>query len=1308
MRNHLCSKLLAAALSLCLLLTMLPLSALPVHAESTTYVLDVGELEDVGKGTKADGDTLKCGTDNFFTIFFSAKAQIQANEKTFSDGFSATKRLHYGASTKIEDPVLNAIQIKPAGPATVKIWWVSGDPNRGIGIYREDGTILAQTSVASEKNQLSVSELSISDAGTYYIGNVGGNNYHYKVEVTVEASGSSQPERAKWDSVAAPVITEAVDTGKGEIAVTVDAKVGYDGADEVVVTMYDSKGKEILTRNSILEKDTHTIRFTPTSSGEYTFKAVMKREGEKDKKAEASKTASFSLPLQDPTILSATSAGGGKVTLVWTAVLEADSYEILCDEVAVGATSGTEYTVGGLTVGQKYSFRVVAIRSNDRSQSAPVSAIATQDAQRAWGFTVYGTSTNLDSNGYEGNLNEKGWVTVYSEGGKGKVVPASTDGIAFYYTAVPTTHNFTLRAKVTIDSWTFSNGQEGFGLLVTDRLGVNGDKTDFWNNQFMAGATKIEYRYESGLVYDLNGPGTKYSMKLGLGSIAKTGLTKQNLPLVEKSDANALKQFLSQTHTLEWNAGEWELDGGTYNVIGNGTNESSLSVGNVSLTTFILEIQKNNTGYFITYYAEDGTVLCCNKYYGADALNQLDEDYVYAGFFAARNARATFSDVVFTTILASEDAPAEEKPMTEITPTVSISSGSVTTKADYDLLIDTNVDGTLKITLGSQVLAEADVIEGEVRFHKHISLPTYGEHRIKVQFSPDPDQDLGIDTILSSTKDVFSEITVLYNKGNYHRKVIYVSPTGLPNGNGSREYPYDIQTAVDNVVPGQTIVLLEGTYKLMSPLRIQRGMDGTEDAMIAMIADPDAKTRPVLDFQQQCAGIIHGGNYWYFRGFDVTNSQNGQKGFQVSGSYNTLDQIHTYRNGNTGVQISRLSGKDLYPDWPAYNLVLNCTSYYNADAGFEDADGFAAKLTCGDGNVFDGCVAYHNADDGWDLYAKIETGPIGSVTIRNCVAYANGYIEGYSDTGNGNGFKLGGEGIPGKHVLENSYAFFNLSKGIDSNSCPDAIVRNCISYNNGSHNVAFYTKKNANTDFIATGIISFKDSTNPVSSNLVGEKLEGIGSQSKDAYMGSSNYYWNGSDSISTNGSTIREDIFVSLEFKGVARKADGTIDMQGFLQLTASAPADAGVKQGGMASGNGSIPKEDGVHNYADAWFNEDTMYHWRECECGDRADMSEHALVWVIDKEATPTETGLKHEQCSICGFKRPSVVTYYEEPTAPTVPSTPAPTQPGSTEPAPTQPGSTDTPNSPTGTIVVVIVVIVALGGAAAFVFLRKKKQ
>ena len=1286
------TKGLAILLALIMVLGMLPWTA---FAAGNTYTLDIADMEDVPQYSKADGDTQKCGTDGYFTVFFSNKTRIESNAKSFSDGFSAGKRLNFGGSTKIEDPVLNAVQIKTSGPAEVKVWWISGGDGREVAIYSENGQVLSQTQFGSVKNELYIAQLSIADAGTYYIGNTGGNNNYYKLEVVEAASSTEKPARAAWETVAAPVITEAVDTGTGEIAVTVDAVVGHNGGDELVITMLDAKGKEIISRNSVMEKESHTIRFAPESSGEYTFRATLKREGESDKKAKDQKKTQFVLPLESPALISATSAGGGKVTLAWTAVAEAECYEILCDETVVGTATGTEYTVTGLTVGQKYRFRVVAVRGADRNQSGPLDAVASEEAKVTWGFTTYGTSTSTEYNGYEGNLNEDGHVTVYSEEGKGKIVPASTDGVAFYYTAVPTTHNFTLRAKVTVDSWTYSNGQEGFGLLVTDRLGEHGNKSDFWNNQFMACATKIEYRYESGSVYTVDGPGTKYTMKLGLGTIAKTGLTLQNLPLVEKSDANALKQFLSEIRTLEWAAGEWEKDSGTYNIIGNCTNESSQSVGNVSLTTFILEIQKNNTGYFITYYAEDGTVLCRNKYYGADALNQLDADYVYAGFFAARNARATFSDVVFTTIACEEDAPAEEKPMTQVVPTVSISSGSVTTKADYQLLVDTNVDGKLQITLGATVLAEADVIEGTIRLRKNVTLPDYGEHRIKIRFSPDPDQDLGVDTVLSSTKDIFAEITVVYNKGNYHSKVIYVSPKGLPNGNGSREYPYDIQTAVNNVVPGQTIVLLEGTYKLMTPLRIQRGMDGTEAAPICMIADPMAKTRPVLDFQQLCAGIVHGGNYWYFQGFDVTNSQNGQKGFQISGNHNILDRIHTYRNGNTGVQISRLSGQDLYPDWPAYNLVLNCDSYYNMDSGFEDADGFAAKLTCGDGNVFDGCVAYHNADDGWDLYAKVETGPIGSVTIRNCVAYGNGYIEGYTETGNGNGFKLGGEGIPGKHVLENSFAFYNLSKGIDSNSCPDVIVKNCTSYNNGSHNVAFYTKKNANSDFVATGILSFKDSTNPVDTKLVGEKLEGIGTQKQDAYMGSSNYYWNGADSISSDGSTIRDDVFVSLEFQGVARKADGTLDLQGFLQLSASAPAGVGATESGTASRDAVIPQEDGKHNHSDTWFSEDSMYHWQECECGDRANMGEHALEWIVDKEATPQETGLKHQQCTVCGHKKPAVITYYEEPVAPS-------------EPQPTQPSGTEQPEeAPTGAIIAICCgVAVAMMGLV--MYLRKKKE
>jgi hypothetical protein len=87
--------------------------------------------------------------------------------------------------------------------------------------------------------------------------------------------------------------------------------------------------------------------------------------------------------------------------------------------------------------------------------------------------------------------------------------------------------------------------------------------------------------------------------------------------------------------------------------------------------------------------------------------------------------------------------------------------------------------------------------------------------------------------------------------------------------------------------------------------------------------------------------------------------------------------------------------------------VLNTDSYANydpANAG-ENADGFAAKLYVGPGNVFRGCRAWNNADDGWDLFASDDV-----VEIDHCWAIAHGKIgAGQNNTnGDGNGFKLGG------------------------------------------------------------------------------------------------------------------------------------------------------------------------------------------------------------------------------------------------------------------------------------------------------------
>ncbi|MDE6613482.1 MAG: hypothetical protein K2K28_02890, partial [Clostridia bacterium] len=146
----------------------------------------------------------------------------------------------------------------------------------------------------------------------------------------------------------------------------------------------------------------------------------------------------------------------------------------------------------------------------------------------------------------------------------------------------------------------------------------------------------------------------------------------------------------------------------------------------------------------------------------------------------------------------------------------------------------------------------------------------------------------------------------------------------------------------------------------------------------------------------------------------------------------------------------------------------------------ENADGLAAKLTVGYGNVFDGCIAYRNSDDGWDLYAKTDSGNIGCVIIYNCVAFENGYLEytqadnnarfpkfnkDYTEIfnegddvryfrtrdGDGNGFKLGGSVMEGDVVMYNCLSFNNRMHGVTDNSNPGIIsIKNVTSYNNSA------------------------------------------------------------------------------------------------------------------------------------------------------------------------------------------------------------------------------------------------------------------
>ena len=1311
-------------LAVIMVLALVPVAhQIRAKADVVTYVLDAtADLKSAAEGTYTNGDAIVAGTNNAFTLLAGNKTKIDGSNKSFDDGYGATQRINFGSATTFGDMISCAIQFKTKGKATVKIWWVSGGNDRQFAIYDINGQQVQKTSEASVQNSLYISEFTrLETAGTYYLTVPDGSNYLFRLEVSDDLDGAiTPPARGAWASVSAPSIVSATDNGNATISVVADGFVGNDGADVIVVEMYNAENNLVATKQSYTQKSTgHALTFNAKNSGTYTFKAKLCRESEQDILGAASVNCDFKFPLGTPIIGRATSNGGGTARVVWDAIHEASSYDVYVNGTLASTVTTAYCDLVGLTVGTTVQVYVVANRAafSDSATSTPVSLEVTEEAQIPWGTTVYGPSTSAGNDG-KAIENDDGSVKVFSTNGKGKIQPASVDGLTFYYTPIEAQYNFTLRATVTVNTWTLSNGQEGFGLMACDRLGVNGDKTNFWNNSYMALASKVEYWYLGGTAYPNSSyGGVKYSMKLGLGSLARTGVTPDNLENLTAGDSDTVKRdFLSEMTALETLAGVREFEAGTYNIIGNksGGNKTSTTFQDFSdsdfLTTFVFEIQKNNTGYFVSYFKEDGTLVKRVKYYEPDALEQLDKDYVYAGFFAARNAVATFSNISLEKILPEDDLPAEQRPITKVIPQVAVASAPVTTSADYKLLLNPNVQGSLNVYLNEQLIAEniAVTLNEETKKINRVSLDVtledFEENLIMVEFTADPNQDLGPYTELSTLDPVIQRIYVEYNDGADHVKTIYATPDGTPQGNGTRKYPFDLYTAVQMVIPGQTIVLAAGKYgstvfELPSTLRIERGMDGTEENPIRMIADPELETRPELNFMGQGAGMVHGGNYWYFYGFDVTNSLINQKGFQVSGSYNVLDNIIAHHNGNTGIQISRLYGSDLFADWPHDNLVLNCTSYSNADAGHEDADGFAAKLTVGEGNVFDGCVAHHNSDDGWDLYAKVETGSIGAVVIKNSLAYANGYLENGASSGNGNGFKMGGESLSGKHQLINSVAYGNRAKGIDSNSCPDIIVISSTSYNNGGANVAFYTNNAPFTEFKADGILSFKDNT-CLNENLEAENLKPKGKQVEADYRGSTNFYWNGKKSVNKNNQAVAKTWFKSLTFNGFTRNADGTLNLGDFLALTEKVPAGVGAVIGGQASNVPTlVPDETCSHDGTWSWDvdDEENHYHWHTCSCGAKLEMGEHNVVWTVTKEPTETEKGEKIGACSICGLVIAKLSVSYTPP------------QPELPPPADNPPVQPEQPTNKNGLKIALGVGIPCgvLGIAACVFFILKRK-
>ena len=1147
---------------------------------SDGYVLDAAELATFGADTKKDGDEETAGTDKYFTIHYSAGTKVEAKEKEFTDGYKSVNRINFAGAVK---KTQNSISFTTTGKAKVKVYWGAADANREMAIINDSGKTIAVTEVKPAKDQLCCWEVTLDDAGTYYLGGSEKKNYIFRVEVT--EGEQEEISRADWSTVDAPEITEVKQSGE-KIDITVKAVVGNDGADKIVVTLQNEENTEVGNVTSSAKKDKHTVSITPDKSGTYTASVVATREGETDK-AGNNMEVYFSLPLATPVISSATSKGNGAVEVVWSAVKEATGYAVTAtaegeNEVSKVVTADeTTALLEGLTVGKTYTISVVAVRGENKTNPGTATVTVTAEAQRVWSKSTYGSSTDSKNNGVIGNAND-GKVTVYSEGGKGKIVPGSTDGLTFYYTAIdPETENFTLTADIHVDSWTLSNGQEGFGMMAADAVGSNGDGTAFWNNTYQAIATKVEY-YWDGEDVTTDSSANKISMKLGLGAISRLGVTADDVAAIKNGTITMPAGYVSETTTLE--TGAATKGPGTYNLVGN-WNKKAEPTGNLEnpLTDFRLQIQRNNTGYYLRYLDKDNKVIKEVRYYDLErtSLTQIDKDNIYVGFFASRNARITVSNIDLKTITPADDEKAEEREIEYVYPINTIESPAFSNSADYNLVYYGNADGTLvvKDQNGKEVLNK----EFKALAKETVALKlNNGKNAFTINFIPDKEYKPGEFKLMTSYDPVTINHTVEYK--TVENNNIYVSPNGKSNAAGTKDAPMDIYTAVKIAAPGQKILIKEGTYNLSSTVKVERGINGTADAMIYMIADPEAGSRPVFDFGGKCAGMILAGDYWYFQGFDVTGSADAQKGIQVSGNHNILDRIKAYKNGNTGIQISRYLGTDQFNQWPAHNTILNCSSYLNADKGYEDADGFAAKLTVGQGNVFDGCIAAYNADDGWDLFAKVQSGSIGVVTIQNCVAFKNGYILDENgreiNAGNGNGFKMGGDSMPGAHVLKNSVAFANKAKGIDSNSCPDIKVYSSTTFDNESYNVAFYTNTAVNTAFAADGILSYKVS------NKVAEQFKLLGTQNAADVKGATNYYFDGSKSVNNNGKEATASWFKSLDTAsalkdgGITRNADGTVNMNGFLELTDEVPEGVGARMSGRISGDITVipdePKQD------------------------------------------------------------------------------------------------------------------------------------
>ncbi len=379
---------------------------------------------------------------------------------------------------------------------------------------------------------------------------------------------------------------------------------------------------------------------------------------------------------------------------------------------------------------------------------------------------------------------------------------------------------------------------------------------------------------------------------------------------------------------------------------------------------------------------------------------------------------------------------------------------------------------------------------------------------------------------------------------------IYVAPTGNDQNSGTITAPLKtLNRALALIQPGRTVYLRGGEYFYSETFTLTQSANAVNRYRIW--AYPGET--PVLDFSGAAFGMRGFailGNYWHIKGLEIKNAPD--NAIKIEGNMNIVENCVFHHNQDTGLQIG-LETTSVNPtgNIAAYNEIINCDSYRNFDVATNgsNADGFACKLNSGKGNVFRGCRAWENSDDGWDMF--ITNFPI---VVEDSWTWHNGDRTLFGSPaawgGNGNGFKVGGNANNGAHILRNCVAFDHqygdgsVTKGFDQNhNLSGVTIYNCTAWDNQT-NYSFTETPN--------------DGSHHVFKNNVGFNwtISNVATVSDSVQINNS---WN-----LTVTANISDFLSLAPALAAAPRQADGSLPANDFARLAAGSDLiDQGVDVG-------------------------------------------------------------------------------------------------------------------------------------------------